>query len=468
MRQFPAFFNMDDARIVVFGGGEEARRKVRLLAKTPAQITVIIGKEIDPGFAEEFAGRITIAPQDEAGPVLDVARFAIVACRLDDNTERAIIWARQYGVPLNVVDRPDLCDFTIPSILDRGEIVAAVGSNGSAPVLAKSVRARLETLLPARIGDLAALAGRLREEVKAALPDFADRRRFWERVLKGRAAELAYAGDLDAAEKAMRDALAGSRNEGVVHLVGAGPGDPELLTLKALRLIQEADVVYYDRLVSEDIISLIRRDADRVPVGKRKGDHSVPQHEIHERLIASAREGKRVVRLKGGDPFIFGRGGEELEAVQAAGVAAFVVPGISSALGCAAQAGVPLTHRDPAQSLTLVTGHAKQGGVPDLDWDALARKNQTVAVFMGVGTAAAIAEKLIEAGRAPDTPVAVIENGTLANEIQVFGILAELPELIEQNGILGPAMLIIGEVAGLPFASGTINITTALPEEAFA
>ena len=468
MRQFPAFFNMDDARIVVFGGGEEARRKVRLLAKTPAQITVIIGKEIDPGFAEEFAGRITIAPQDEAGPVLDVARFAIVACRLDDNTERAIIWARQYGVPLNVVDRPDLCDFTIPSILDRGEIVAAVGSNGSAPVLAKSVRARLETLLPARIGDLAALAGRLREEVKAALPDFADRRRFWERVLKGRAAELAYAGDLDAAEKAMRDALAGSRNEGVVHLVGAGPGDPELLTLKALRLIQEADVVYYDRLVSEDIISLIRRDADRVPVGKRKGDHSVPQHEIHERLIASAREGKRVVRLKGGDPFIFGRGGEELEAVQAAGVAAFVVPGISSALGCAAQAGVPLTHRDPAQSLALVTGHAKQGGVPDLDWDALARKNQTVAVFMGVGTAAAIAEKLIEAGRAPDTPVAVIENGTLANEIQVFGILAELPELIEQNGILGPAMLIIGEVAGLPFASGTINITTALPEEAFA
>ena len=468
MRQFPAFFNMDDARIVVFGGGEEARRKVRLLAKTPAQITVIIGKEIDPGFAEEFAGRITIAPQDEAGPVLDVARFAIVACRLDDNTERAIIWARQYGVPLNVVDRPDLCDFTIPSILDRGEIVAAVGSNGSAPVLAKSVRARLETLLPARIGDLAALAGRLREEVKAALPDFADRRRFWERVLKGRAAELAYAGDLDAAEKAMRDALAGSRNEGVVHLVGAGPGDPELLTLKALRLIQEADVVYYDRLVSEDIISLIRRDADRVPVGKRKGDHSVPQHEIHERLIASAREGKRVVRLKGGDPFIFGRGGEELEAVQAAGVAAFVVPGISSALGCAAQAGVPLTHRDHAQSLTLVTGHAKQGGVPDLDWDALARKNQTVAVFMGVGTAAAIAEKLIEAGRAPDTPVAVIENGTLANEIQVFGILAELPELIEQNGILGPAMLIIGEVAGLPFASGTINITTALPEEAFA
>lgn len=468
MRQFPAFFNMDDARIVVFGGGEEARRKVRLLASTPAQITVIIGKEIDPGFAEEFAGRVTIAPQEEAGPALDVARFAIVACRLDDNTERAITWARQYGVPLNVVDRPDLCDFTIPSILDRGEIVAAIGSNGSAPVLAKSIRAKLEALLPARIGDLAALAGRLRDEVKAVLPDLADRRRFWERALKGRAAELAYAGDIGGAESAMRAALSGSGNHGVVHLVGAGPGDPELLTLKALRLIQEADIVYHDRLVSDEILALIRRDAERVPVGKRKGDHSVPQHEIHERLIASAREGKRVVRLKGGDPFIFGRGGEELEAVQAAGIAAFVVPGISSVLGCAAQAGIPLTHRDHAQALTFVTGHAKEGGVPDLDWGALARKSQTVAVFMGVGTSGAIADKLIEAGRAPDTPVAVIENGTRANEIQVFGILAELPALIEQNGILGPAMLIIGDVAGQPFAGGAVKVTTALPEEAFA
>ena len=235
MRQFPAFFNMDDARVVVFGGGEEARRKVRLLAKTPAHITVIIGKDIDSGFAQEFAGRITIAPQAEAGAALDVARFAIVACRIDDNTERAITWARQYGVPLNVVDRPDLCDFTVPSIMDRGEIVAAVASGGSAPVLAKSVRAKLEALIPARIGDLAALAGRMRDDVKAKLPDASDRRQFWEQVLNGKAAELAYAGEIEAAEQAMRDALAGRRTQGVVHLVGAGPGDPELLTLKALR-----------------------------------------------------------------------------------------------------------------------------------------------------------------------------------------------------------------------------------------
>jgi uroporphyrin-III C-methyltransferase/precorrin-2 dehydrogenase/sirohydrochlorin ferrochelatase len=450
MRQFPAFFNMHDASVVVFGGGEEARRKVRLLAATPARITVIVS-QIDPGFAEEFAGRITIAPPDHAGPALDIARFAIVANRLDVNADKAITMARQYGVPLNVVDRPDLCDFTVPSIIDRGDVVAAIGTSGSAPVLAKSIREKLEALLPQRIGDLAALARRLRPDARTAIPDGKARRRFWERALTGPAADLAYAGDLEGAEAEMRAQLRpGAPVRGIVHLVGAGPGDPELLTLKALRLIQEADIVYYDRLVSDAIIALIRRDADRVPVGKSKGDHSVPQETIHEWLIAAAREGKRVVRLKGGDPFIFGRGGEELEAVRAAGVDAQVVPGISSALGCAAAAGLPLTHRDHAQSLTFVTGHAKEGGVPDLDWTALARPAQTVVVFMGVGTSAAIAENIIRAGRAPSTPVAVIENGTRANEIRVYGTLSELPHLIQRAGIKGPALLVIGEVAGLP------------------
>ena len=468
MRQFPAFFNMDGAHIVVFGGGEEARRKVRLLAKTPAHITVIIGKEIEPGFAEEFAGRVTIAPQSAAGPALDIARFAIVACRIDDNTEQAIAWARQYGVPLNVVDRPELCDFTVPSILDRGEIVAAVGSGGAAPVLAKAVRAKLEALLPKRIGELAALARSLRDEVKARIPDSVQRRAFWERALKGRAAELAYSGELDAARDEMRVALERPSSAGVLHIVGAGPGDPELLTLKALRLVQEADIVFYDRLVSGEILDLIRRDADRVSVGKAKGNHSVPQEEIHELMIAAAREGKRVVRLKGGDPFVFGRGGEELEAVQAAGIDAFVVPGISSALGCAASAGVPLTHRDHAQAVTFVTGHAKSGGIPDLDWASLARRNQTVAVFMGVGTAPMISEQLIAAGRAPQTPVVVIENGTRENEIRVFGMLEDLPHLIVSHQIKGPALLIIGEVAGLPYVTGFLPETIHQQEEVFA
>ena len=399
---------------------------------------------------------------DGLAEALETARLAIVA---EDNPD-AIAVIRAARVPLNVVDRPELCDFTVPSILDRGDIVAAIGSNGTAPVLAKSVRTKLEALLPARIGDLAALAGRLRDTVKTALPDFSARRKFWERALTGRAAELAYAGDLSGAEAAMRAELSAPAEEGVVHIVGAGPGDPELLTLKALRLIQEADVVYYDRLVSDGILSLIRRDADRVSVGKAKGNHSVPQDQIHELLIASAREGKRVVRLKGGDPFIFGRGGEELDAVEAAGISAFVVPGISSALGCAASAGIPLTHRDHAQAVTFVTGHAKAGGVPDLDWASLAKRGQTVSVYMGVGTAASIAEKLIEAGRAPQTPVAVIENGTRENEVRAYGMLEELPQLIEAHGIKGPALLIIGEVAGLRTGPAAATVSTVEPAPA--
>ena len=322
--------------------------------------------------------------------------------------------------------------------------------------------------MPKRIGDLASLARSLREDAKALIPDSAKRRAFWERALKGRAAELAYAGELDAARTEMRAEMTAPSANGIVHIVGAGPGDPELLTLKALRLIQEADIVYYDRLVSGEILDLIRRDADRVSVGKSKGNHSVPQGEIQELMIASAREGQRVVRLKGGDPFVFGRGGEELEAVQAAGIDAFVVPGISSALGCAASAGVPLTHRDHAQAVTFVTGHAKSGGVPDLDWASLARRNQTVTVFMGVGTAPVIAENLIAAGRAPQTPVAVIENGTRENEIRVFGMLEDLPGLIVRNGIKGPALLIIGEVAGLPYLTGALPEMLPETEEVFA
>lgn len=248
----------------------------------------------------------------------------------------------------------------------------------------------------------------------------------------------------------------------MVAIVGAGPGDPELLTLKAFRLIQNADIVFHDRLVSDEIMDLIRRDADRVPVGKAKANHLVPQQDIHTLMIEAANEGKRVVRLKGGDPFIFGRGGEEVEALREAGIEAQVVPGISAALGCAASAGLPLTHRDHAQSLTFVTGHAKAGGVPDLDWHALARPAQTVVVFMGVGTAASISEKLINAGRGASTPVAVIENGTRDNEIKIFGTLAELPSMIDRAGIKGPALLIIGEVSAIPAeALAQLSVETA-------
>lgn len=449
MHVFPAFFQMDTARAVIFGSGEDALRKLRLLARTPADI-VVIAKEISPEMTAEFGGRIRHALPVDARSELNSAAFAIVALADDAAAEAAIAGARAARVPVNAVDRPEHCDFTIPSILDRGEIVAAVASGGAAPVLAKRVRTQLEALMPRRIGDLAALAGRLRPAVKAAIPEAAARRRFWERALTGRAAERAYAGDLAGAEAEMRGLMdeAGTP-QGVVHIVGAGPGDPELLTLKAFRLIQDADVVFHDRLVANEILDLIRRDAERVPVGKAKGDHSVPQSRIHTLMIEAAKAGRRVVRLKGGDPFIFGRGGEELSALHAAGVDAHVVPGISSALGCAASAGIPLTHRDHAQALIFVTGHAQAGGVPDLDWASLARAGQTVTVFMGVGTAPVIAEKLIAAGRAASTPVAVIENGTRSNEIRAFGTLAELPGLITRNDITGPALLVIGEVAGL-------------------
>ena len=454
MRLFPAFFYTDNAHVTVFGGGEEARRKVRLLAKTTLNITVVIDTEIEPGFAEEFAGRITIAPRDMAGQALDRSKFAIVACRTKENCEQSIIWAREYGIPINVVDQPDECDFTVPSILERGEIVAAVGSGGAAPVLAKRVRTSLEALMPQNMGPLSELARDFRPRVYKVLDDGVKRRQFWEAALNGAPADLAMSGDFEGARAAMEALLqeiaSPANRVGTVDIVGAGPGDPELLTLKAFRLIQNADIVFHDRLVSDEIMDLIRRDATRVSVGKSKANHSVPQPEIHDLMIEAAQQGQRVVRLKGGDPFIFGRGGEEVEALRDAGIEANVVPGISSALGCAASAGLPLTHRDHAQTLTFVTGHAKSGDVPDLDWHALAKPAQTVVVFMGVGTAPVIAEKLIHAGRATSTPVAVIENGTRPNEIKVFGTLAELPQLITRAGIKGPALLVIGEVSAIP------------------
>jgi uroporphyrin-III C-methyltransferase/precorrin-2 dehydrogenase/sirohydrochlorin ferrochelatase len=463
MRQFPAFFNLEGARIVVLGGGDEAARKLRLLVSSPADL-VLVGAFDDAALNAEFAGRVAVVDTALRGVALEGARLAIIAEADDALRAEALADVRARNIPVNVVDHPEDCDFTVPSILDRDEIVAAIGSGGAAPVLAKAVRAKLEALLPNRIGELAALARRLRPFVSEAVPDKTARRRFWERALTGPAAEAAYAGDLEKAEALLKSAaLSTGRAPGVVHIVGAGPGDPELLTLKALRVLQEADVVYYDRLVSPEILGLIRRDAARVPVGKSKGDHSVPQTEIHTRLVASAREGLRVVRLKGGDPFIFGRGGEELEAVRAEGVALHVVPGISSALGCAASAGIPLTHRDHAQTLTFVTGHAKAGGVPDLDWKALARPAQTVVVFMGVDTAPVIAERLVAAGRDPRTPIAVIENGTRPEEVRVFGELSELPFLIEEEGITGPALLIIGEVAALPLSG--LQISQFLPAE---
>ncbi len=456
MRLFPAFFFTDKAHITVFGGGEEARRKVRLLAKTTAQITLITDSPIRPEFAEEFAGRITIAPRNMAEQALERSCLTLIACRTEANSDQSILSAREYGVPMNVVDRPDACDFTVPSLLERGEIVAAVGSGGAAPVLAKQVRTQLETLLPQSLGPLSEAARDFRPRVYEVLQTGPQRRHFWEAAFSGEPARQAqngtYAAITPALETLLQEHARAEKQSktGQVAIVGAGPGDPELLTLKAYRLIQNADIVFHDRLVGPDILDLIRRDATRVSVGKARANHSMPQSEIHHRMIAAARNGLHVVRLKGGDPFIFGRGGEEVEALQAAGIAPTIVPGISAALGCAASAGLPLTHRDHAQSLVFVTGHKKSGGLPDLDWPMLARPAQTVVVFMGVGTAAHIADNLIAAGRAGTTPVAIIQNGTRPDQKISYGRLADLEAMITRHDVSAPALLVIGEVSAIP------------------
>jgi len=400
--------------------------------------------------ARLFDGSPAVVTRFDETPA-SLAGFALVFVALNGEDARAaaVAVAKREGVPVNVVDGPAHSDFYTPAIVDRGELVIGVSTSGAAPTLARDLRARIEAIVPAAYAHVAAFARRIRSTVLARRSNFEGRRRAWEAILRGAAGERALAGDLDGAEALASAVLDGDVNAGgVVHLVGAGPGDPELLTLKALRALQDADIVFHDKLVDARVLDLIRRDAERVFVGKARGAHAVPQREIEARLIEEARNGKRVVRLKGGDPFVFGRGGEELQALRKAGVEAHVVPGITAALGCAAEAGVPLTHRDHAQAVTFVTGHAKDGE-PDLDWAALANAKQTVVVYMGVDTAAHTARNLIAAGRVASTPALVIENGTTERVKRVRGALGDLPALIEQGGILGPAILIIGEVAAL-------------------
>jgi uroporphyrin-III C-methyltransferase/precorrin-2 dehydrogenase/sirohydrochlorin ferrochelatase len=450
MNVFLASIPLDGRAAVVVGGGEMAVAKARLIAKTSALL-----KWFAPGGAPEEAVRITDRKVETRLPTradFDGAALAFVALSDEEGAQGVIAEARAAGVLLNVVDRPELSDFHTPALIDRGEVVVGIATGGSAPILARDVRARVEAALPDSLGVLAKLAGDIRETVKKAVPNALARRRFWERAFRGRPRDLATAGDISGARREMLRLLnAGAAPEGVVWLVGAGPGDPELLTLKALRVLQDADVIVHDRLVSEGVLDHARRDARRIYVGKAKGDHAVPQEEIESILIAEARKGQRVVRLKGGDPFVFGRGGEELEALQAAGIETHVIPGITAALACAASAGMPLTHRDHAQAVTFVTGQAKPGG-GEVDWAALSSAEHTLAVYMGAGQAGRISDRLIEAGRDPLTPVTVVVNGTLPEERVVSGRLFELDLLTAVHAVEGPSMLFIGKTAALAAA----------------
>ena len=452
MNAFPAHIDLKDRPALIIGGGAEALAKARLMLAAGARLT-LIARKFTPETRAELQGRAHLLERQPVATDIEAAVLVFIADTPADEARRWAEIARMAGVLLNVVDQPALCDFTTPSIVDRGRVTVSISTAGAAPVLGKRLRADIEALLPPRLGALADFADRYRGTVKATIAPQA-RRPFWEAFFEGPIAAQVLAGDETGAHEAMLALINRPQTEeksdiGAVHIVGAGPGDPDLLTIKALRLLQRADVILYDRLVSDEILNLARRDADRFYVGKAKSNHAVPQEEIEARLIELAREGKMVVRLKGGDPFVFGRGGEELEALRNANIPVFVCPGVTAATGCAAAANMALTHRDHAQAVTFVTGHAKDEADPALDWSALAALKNTLVVYMGVTKAETIASKLIEHGRGRETPVAVVENGTRENQKIVKGSLAELPRLIEAGGIKGPALLVIGEVAAL-------------------
>lgn len=450
MDHFPLFASLEGRPCLVVGGGEVALRKVRLLLRAGAAVTVNT-PSLHPELAGWCAeGRISHRAGPFRAEFLEGQWLAIAATgeRSVNREVRSAGDARR--VLVNCVDDPQASSFIFPAIVDRSPLTIAISSGGTAPVLARRLRQWLETVLPPGLGRLARLAGNLRDKVKRRLPAPA-RRGFWEAQFTGRFARAALAGDEQAARRAFHLALEGQAADpavaGRISLVGAGPGDPSLLTLKALQRLGEADVVLHDRLVSAEVLELARRDADLIAVGKHAGG-GCSQRDIEALMLAHARAGRRVVRLKGGDPFVFGRGGEELAAARAAGLACEVVPGITAALGCAAATGLPLTLRRVARAVTLVTA---QGGdeFDALDWPGLGAANHTLVIYMGVGRAAAIRDRLIAHGRVPATPVAVIENGTATGQRLVSGSLDELPSLLERNAVVAPALIVVGETAAL-------------------
>jgi len=447
MKFFPLFADLHGRRVLVVGGGAVAERKVRLLLAAGAQVRLVA-----PTLTDWLAANpaLEIRREEFDASHFDGAVLAIAAT--DDRTVNEAVSraGRERNLLVNVVDVADLSSFIVPAIVDRSPLVIAISTGGVAPVLARLVRERLETLLDGSFGQLAGLLQRWRGRIKAGLPDVNARRRFYETVVRGQVAALVRSRNESAAERELERTLehAEAPRRGSVVLVGAGPGDAGLLTLNALRALQEADVILYDRLVSDEVLNLARRDADRICVGKMAGGHSVSQGRINELLLEQALQGRRVVRLKGGDPFIFGRGGEELETLERHGIPFEVVPGITAAIACGAYAGIPLTHRDHAQSVRFVTAHSGDS-IDGLDWATLARERQTLALYMGVAGLGTIRDQLTRHGRAPSTPVAIVENGSRANQRVVLASLAELEEAGRVAAVQSPALVIVGEVAAL-------------------
>lgn len=445
---FPAFLNLQGRSVLVVGAGEVGLRKIRLLLPTGAQIHVVseeIHAEIQTLIAE---GRVSL--RDSHFKPAQVAGCALVIAATDDhalNQDVATV-AKAQNIPVNVVDDAALSSFITPAIINRAPVQIAISTGGSGPVLARRLREKLETLLPANYGRIADFMARMRERVKGSQSKDA-RRGVWEDFIDGVGAERVLQGDELGAEREMQRILDGEAHVGEVYLVGAGPGDPDLLTFRALRLMQQCDVVLYDRLVSPAIMELVRRDAERIFVGKMRNQHTVPQDEINQELVRLAQQGKRVLRLKGGDPFIFGRGGEEIETLAENGVAFQVVPGVTAAAGCAAYAGIPLTHRDYAQACIFVTGHARADGKLELNWRMLARKGQTVVIYMGLHTLPNLCQQLMAYGLPADWPAALIEEGTTSKQRVIAATLGSLPQQVSAADVKGASLVIVGEVVKL-------------------
>jgi len=446
----PIFLNVRDRDCLVVGGGAIATRKVALLRQAGARVTVVAPTLSVTLQQQAAAGEVTACVRPFTTSDLNQPVLVIAATDSETVNREVAALAESRRLPCNVVDNPELGSYVAPAIIDRAPIQIAVSTGGASPVLARLLRARLESAIPAAYGELAALVNRFRDAVKARFADLNARRHFWERMLQGRVAELMFAGKPAAAEAELEQAIVagGPQQVGEVYLVGGGPGDPDLLTFRALRLMQQADVVVHDRLISPQVLDLCRRDAERIYVGKERDNHAVPQDQINQLLVDLAQQGKRVCRLKGGDPFIFGRGGEEIETLAAQGVDFQVVPGITAALGSASYAGIPLTHRDYSQSVSFVTGHLKDG-TTNLNWQALAQPNHTVVFYMGLKGLPIICQQLQMHGLPATTPVALVQQATTPMQRVLTGTLATMTEVVAETEVRPPTLIIVGEVVQL-------------------
>ncbi|MGC1523833.1 MAG: siroheme synthase CysG [Steroidobacteraceae bacterium] len=455
MNYFPVFFDLDGQKVLVVGGGEVALRKVSMLERTGASIDVVAPQIVRELMERAAAGTLTVRVREFAPEDLDGARLVIVATPHRAVNRWIANLSEARNIPVNVVDDREASRFIVPAIIDRDPVLVAVSTGGSSPVLARRLRERLEAFIPARIGELAGWLRELRTVTRRKLRDTGERRRYFEAVVDGPAARRFIEGDARGARRIAQQLLTTSstapRAAGEVTLVGAGPGDPELLTLKALRALQDADVILHDRLVSAAVLDLARRDAQRICVGKAAGTVGSTQEEINALLIEHAKQGRRVVRLKGGDPFVFGRGGEELQALAAAQIAFSVVPGITAALGAAAYAGIPLTHRDHAHAVTFVTGHAQGDGVPvqEPDWRALAAPGTTAVFYMGLARLDHIVVRLLEHGAPGTRPAALIAQASTAQQQVIAATLEGLSDAVARAAVESPALLVVGDVAAL-------------------